>query len=99
VEPRLVQLINHKADDPLGVLGDHANAVALPQTANEFLLEPGELEGSPFDIQDLRHIAPNHPTDVNTQLRLMVDRHVASFHVGPGYEIGGTGVIARALSG
>src|SRR5438874_334533 len=64
------------------MLGDHANAVALTQAADEFLLEPGELKCAPFDLQHFGHVSPDHPTDVNTKLRLVVDRHVASFRVG-----------------
>jgi hypothetical protein len=52
------------------VLGDHPDAIALPQTANEFLLEPGELKCGPFDLQHFRHVASDHPADVHPKLRL-----------------------------
>ena len=42
VELVLVQLVDHEADDPLAVLGDHADAVALAEDAEEFLLAPGD---------------------------------------------------------
>ena len=44
VQPRPMQLIDHEADHAVFVLGDHADAVALPQAANEILFAPGKLE-------------------------------------------------------
>ena len=40
----LVQLVDHEADDLLAVLGDHADAVALAEAAEEIFLGPGVLE-------------------------------------------------------
>ena len=54
VEPRLVQLVDHEADDPLAVLGDHADAIALAEAAEEVFLAPGELEAGLLDVQRLR---------------------------------------------
>jgi hypothetical protein len=78
-----VQLVDHKTDDPLGMLGHHADAISLPQATNEFLLEPGELERGPFDVQHLRHVAPDHPADMHPKLWLfaaaacsrLIERH------------------------
>src|SRR5262245_37368755 len=64
------------------MLGDHADAIALPQAADKFLFKPGKLEGGALDVEDLGHVSPDHPADVNAKLRLMVDRHTASFRVG-----------------
>src|SRR5262249_38413271 len=49
----------------------HADAVALAQTAEEVLLGPGVLEGFLFRLQDLRHVATNHPADVDANLLLL----------------------------
>ena len=67
VQPVLVQLIDHEADDPLAGLGDHADAVALAEAAEEVLLVPGELEALLFDRQDLGHVAADHPADMHRQ--------------------------------
>jgi hypothetical protein len=75
VQAGLVQLVNHEADDAFAVLGHHADAVALPQAADEFFLEPGELERAAFDFEDLRHVSADHPADMDTKLRLVVDGH------------------------
>jgi hypothetical protein len=64
------------------VLGHHPNAIALTQATYELLFEPGEFKSGPLDLQHIGHVSPDHPTDVNAKLRLVVDRHVASFHVG-----------------
>ena len=82
VELVLVQLVDHEADDPLAVLGDHADAVALAQHAEELLLAPGILEARVLDGQDLGHVAADHPADMDADLRLGGrDRaHRASFH-------------------
>ena len=68
VQSRLVQLIDHEADDAVVVLGHHADAVALPQAANEVLFAPGELESLVFDFQNFGHVATNHPANMNAQL-------------------------------
>ena len=41
VQLGLVQFVDHEADDPLVVLGDHADAVPLTQAAEEIFLGPG----------------------------------------------------------
>src|SRR5262245_19422378 len=65
---RLVQLIDQKAHGSLALLGDHADAVALAQAAQEVFLCPGKLEALLFRLQDFRHVAPDHPADVNAKL-------------------------------
>src|SRR5438132_10355334 len=79
VQLRLVQLVDHEADDLLALLGHHADTVALAQAAQEVLLGPGELEALLFGVQDLRHVAANHPADVDAHLFLLcpVNAHVA----------------------
>jgi hypothetical protein len=67
-----VQLVDHEADDALGVLGHHADAIALPQAADEFFLEPGELEAGSLDVEHLLHIAADHPADVYAELWLVL---------------------------
>src|SRR5207244_4634393 len=68
VQLRLVQLVNHEADYFFALLGDHADAVALPQTAEEVLLGPGEFETGLFGLQNLRHIAADHPANMDARL-------------------------------
>src|SRR5262249_52124925 len=48
----------------------HADAVALAQTAEEVLLGPGEFKAGLLGLQDLRHIAADHPADVDAHLFL-----------------------------
>jgi len=64
------------------MFGYHANAIALAQTADELFFEPGELEAPALDFEHFRHVTPYHPTYMNAQLRLVVNGHTASFHVG-----------------
>jgi hypothetical protein len=75
VEPGLVQLVDHEPHNPIVVLRDHADAVALAQASNKVLLEPRELETFVFDVQDFGHIAADHPPDVNANLLLLVKTH------------------------
>ena len=63
-----VQLVDHESDDPLAELGDHADAVPLPEHAEELLLAPGELETRMLDGQNLGHVAPDHPANVHAGL-------------------------------
>ena len=70
VQLGLVQLVDHEADDPLAVLGHHADAVPLPQAAEEVFLGPGELEALLLGPQDLRHVPADHPADVDADLFL-----------------------------
>src|SRR5206468_12853334 len=44
VQPVLVQLVDHEADDPVVVFGHHADAVPLAEAAEEVVLGPGVLE-------------------------------------------------------
>src|SRR5688500_10621580 len=44
VQTILVQLVDHEADHPFRVLSHHADAVALPQAADEIIFRPGKLE-------------------------------------------------------
>ena len=64
----LVQLVDHEADHLFAVLGHHADAVALPQAAEEVLLGPGEFEAELLGLQDLGHVPANHPADVDAGL-------------------------------
>src|SRR5262249_58586816 len=61
----LVQLVDHEPDDLVFVLGDHADAVPLPQAAEEVVLGPGEVEAAVLGAQNLRHVSPDHPADVH----------------------------------
>jgi phosphoribosylformylglycinamidine synthase len=54
-------------DDPLIALGHHANAVALPQTADEIVFRPGKFKAPLFNGQDLGHIPANHPANMHVQ--------------------------------
>src|SRR4051812_50037683 len=71
VQLRLVQLVDHESDDALALLGDHADAVALPQAAEEVFFRPGVLEALLFGLQYLRHVPPYHPADVDADLLLL----------------------------
>jgi len=82
------------ANDAFGVLGHHADAVPLPQAANEFLLEPGKLESGPFDVQHFRHVAPYHPANVHPQTLLGIDIHGGLLASRPGRELPRTGTQA-----
>src|SRR5215213_5411672 len=84
VKPRLVELINHEAHDALAMLGDHADAVALTQTADEVFLEPRKLEAATLDVEHLGHIAANHPADVNPHLLLWLGAHRGLLPCRPG---------------
>ena len=61
----LEQFVNHEADDAFLPFGDHADAVALPEAAEEIFLGPGEFEALPFDVEDFRHIAADHPANLH----------------------------------
>src|SRR5262249_41245538 len=60
-----------EADDLLAMLGDHADAVALAQAAEEVFLGPGELEALLLGLEDFGHVPPNHPADVDARLFLL----------------------------
>jgi hypothetical protein len=70
-----VQLIDHEAQDSLFMLCYHANAIALPQAADEVFLGPGELEAVSLDPLNLRHVPPNHPPDVDADALLSLGAH------------------------
>src|SRR5207249_6731685 len=78
VQLRLVQFVDHEADDLLALLGDHADAVALAEAAEEVFLGPGELEALLLGLEDLGHVAADHPADVAADLLLLrpVSAHV-----------------------
>src|SRR5690606_5733334 len=75
VEPRLMELVDHEPDDALAALGDHANAVALPQAADEVFFEPGKFKAAALDVEHLRHVAADHPTNVDADLLLRIGAH------------------------
>src|SRR5579871_1360988 len=72
VQLGLVQFIDHEADDFLVELRDHANAVALPQATKEVFFGPGMVEALLLRLQNLGHIAANHPPDMDANLVLQV---------------------------
>src|SRR5262249_58173248 len=49
----------------------HADAVALPQTAQKVFLRPGVFETFLFGLEDFRHVAAYHPADVYARLFLL----------------------------
>jgi hypothetical protein len=49
------------------VLGDHADAVALPQTREKVFLGPVELEALALNLENFGHVPPDHPADLNTE--------------------------------
>ncbi len=64
----LVQFVNHEADDLLAMLRDHADAIALPQAAQEIFLGPGEFKALLFGLKYLGHVAANHPANMDACL-------------------------------
>src|SRR5262249_36231934 len=59
----LVQLVDHEPDDAVVRLGDHADAVPLPEAFQEIVLGPGELEAVPLGPEDVGHVTADHPPD------------------------------------
>ncbi len=94
----LVQLVDHEPDDPLAVLGDHADAVPLAEDAEKLLLAPGILEAGVLDGQNFGHVATDHPANMDADLSLgRRDRaHRASFH---GTTLGRTETIPSTRGG
>jgi hypothetical protein len=45
----LVKFIDHETHDPISDFSNHSDAVALPQTSDEFLFTPGKLKTGFFD--------------------------------------------------
>jgi hypothetical protein len=76
MQSRLVQFVDHEADDLLFEFRDHADAIPLTEAANEIFLRPRELETLAFDVQHLGHIASNHPPDVNTNILFPLRAHI-----------------------
>ena len=76
VQPRFVQLVDHETDNAVFVLGDHADAVTLPETTNEVLFRPRELETAIFNFEYFGHVTPNHPTDVNPNFLFLAGTHL-----------------------
>ena len=68
LQPRLVQLIDHEADDLMIVFGHHADAVPLTQTAEEILVRPRELEAGRFNAENFLHVAADQPANLNVQM-------------------------------
>ena len=62
-----MKFIDHEPNNFVVFLGDHADAIALPQTTNKVFFVPSKLETLVFDTQHGRHITANHPTDVNAR--------------------------------
>ena len=75
-----MQLVDHESDDALAVFRDHADHSAPAE--DEFLLAPGIFKSGVLDGEDFRHVATDHPTDMDADLTLgRWDRvHRASFH-------------------
>jgi hypothetical protein len=65
LQPGAVQLVDHEPDDRVPPLGHHADAVPLPQAAEEVVLGPGELEAGEFDRHHVGHVPADHPPDVD----------------------------------
>ena len=63
-----MKFVNHEPDYFFALFGNHADAIALAEAAEEILLGPGEFETLRFDLQDFGHIAANHPANVNACL-------------------------------
>jgi hypothetical protein len=61
---RRLEFIDHESYDLLGTFGNHADAVALPQAVDEFLLGPWIFEASRFDVEYRLEISTNQPPDV-----------------------------------
>jgi hypothetical protein len=47
------------------LFGDHANTIALSQTAEKVLLSPRELKTLSLNLQNFCHITPNQPADLD----------------------------------
>src|SRR5437867_2070277 len=58
-------------DTVLALVGHHADAVALPQTAEKVLLGPGIFKALLLGLQNFGHVAPDHPTNVDANLLLL----------------------------
>ena len=76
MQPRFVKFINHEPQHPFAMLGNHANAIALTEAADEIFFKPGKLEALALDVEHFGHVAANHPADVNSQLLAVIGSHV-----------------------
>jgi hypothetical protein len=65
MNPRFVKLIDHEPHDAVVMFGHHADAISLPQTADEIVFQPREFETISLDRQHFGHVSTNHPTDMN----------------------------------
>ena len=79
LQPRLVQFVDHEADDLVIVLRDHPNAVPLAEAAEEVFIRPGKLKAGRFDAKDFLHIAANQPANLDVELCMLFTRGT---HVG-----------------
>lgn len=77
VKAIFVQFVDHKTDDFSVAFGDHADAISLPEAADEIILGPWELETITFDAQYIWHISTDHPANVRGFASLF-----SLFHVG-----------------
>src|SRR5215471_5559624 len=66
-----VQFINHEADDFFALLGHHADAIALAQAAQKVLFGPCEFKAVLLGLENLRHVAADHPANVHADLLLL----------------------------
>src|SRR5262249_24321499 len=71
MELDFVELVNHKANDLFPLLGNHADAVPLAQAAEEVFFGPRVLKAVLFRLQHFRHIAANHPANMDADLLLL----------------------------
>jgi len=76
VQPGPMQFVDHERHNGVGQFGHHADAVALPETAGEVLVGPGELERLALDADHLGHIPADHPADMDAQAAALNRLHV-----------------------
>jgi hypothetical protein len=65
MKARLVELVDHEADDRVPILGYHADTVSLAETAEEIIFGPGVFEAGSLCPHHFRHVPADHPPDVN----------------------------------
>jgi hypothetical protein len=70
-----VQFVNHEPHNVVIAFGHHADAVPLTQTTNEILFRPRKLEAPIFDLENLGHVPPDHPADMDSQILLAFETH------------------------
>ena len=86
MEARSVELVDHERDDGVPDFGDHPDAVPLPETTGEVLVQPGKLESLLLDRKHFGHVAADHPAQLNPESVGFRGRHVSSLH-----RVGGQG--------